>query len=81
MPDEPPQKQAIGTAGWTAIVVLTGFLLASIAYAVHAWMRMEGTTISTFGWIMLVLGVVVTMACGIGLMALVFYSSRKNFDQ
>jgi hypothetical protein len=30
---------------------------------------------------MMGLGVFFTLACGIGLMGLVFYSSRKNFDQ
>ena len=35
---------------------------------------------SIHGWLALGLGVVVTLAVGIGLMALVFYSSRKNYD-
>jgi hypothetical protein len=81
MEEQPPQKQPIGIAGWIAIVVLAGFLVASVAYAVHAWTRMEDTTISGFGWVMLGLGVFFTIACGVGLMGLVFYSSRKNFDR
>jgi hypothetical protein len=77
----PPPKHPVGIAGWIAIVVLAGLLVAAIAYAVHAWTRMEGAAISGFGWAMMGLGVFFTLACGIGLMGLVFYSSRKNFDQ
>jgi hypothetical protein len=62
-------------------VVLAGLLIAAIHYASHAWGRMAGTDISTFGWVMLGFGVFFTLACGVILMGLVFYSSRKNFDQ
>ncbi|HVZ68393.1 MAG TPA: hypothetical protein VG891_02950 [Rhizomicrobium sp.] len=81
MEDHTPQKRPVGAAGWIAIAALSGFLIASIAYAIHAWSRMEGTSISRFGWAMMGLGVFFTLACGVGLMGLVFYSSRKNFDQ
>ena len=36
---------------------------------------------SPAGWVALVLGVVVTLALGIGLMSLVFISSRRGFDE
>jgi hypothetical protein len=78
-PSSPAHK--VGPAGWIAIVVLGGFLIASIGYALHAWSRMAGTDISGFGWAMLGLGVFFTLACGVILMGLVFYSSRKNFDR
>jgi hypothetical protein len=39
-----------------------------------------GVGISSAGWVFLVLGVVVTILVGSGLMALVFYSSRKGRD-
>ena len=81
MEDQPPPKRPVGIAGWITIVVLAGRLIASIAYAIHAWTQMEGTTISGFGWAMLGLGVFFTLACGVVLMGLVFYSSRKNFDR
>lgn len=71
----------LGPGGWFAIVVLLGFLAAAIAYAIHAWNAMSGVGISTAGWIFMGLGVVVTIIVGGGLMALVFYSSRHNYDQ
>jgi len=33
------------------------------------------------GWFFLVLGIVFTIALGAGLMALVFYSSRHDYDR
>jgi hypothetical protein len=36
---------------------------------------------SGFGWLFLVLGVVVTCGLGAGLMGLVFYSSRHDMDR
>ncbi|HEY5338742.1 MAG TPA: hypothetical protein VIJ85_11090 [Rhizomicrobium sp.] len=71
----------LGPGGWFTIVVLLGFLLAALGYAIHAWNAMDGVHISMAGWIFMGLGVVFTILVGGGLMALVFYSSRNNFDQ
>ncbi len=79
-PQDKPVSKSLGPGGWFAIVVLVGFLAAAIAYAVHAWNAMAGVGISTAGWVAMILGVVVTTAVGGGLMALVFYSSRNNYD-
>jgi hypothetical protein len=70
----------IGGAGWIAIVILTGLLVAALWYAVHAWGQMPGVGLSPLGWLFLVLGVVTTVVVGAGLMALLFYSSRKGKD-
>lgn len=76
-----PSDNRLGPAGWFAIVVLLGFLAGAIAYAVHAWKAMSGTTISPLGWLFMALGVFFTLLVGGGLMALVFYSSRHDYDQ
>ena len=39
-----------------------------------------GGSMSTSGWIAMILGSVATLGLGIGLMALVFYSSRQGRD-
>lgn len=77
----PETTSRLGAAGWIALVVLGGFLVVAVVYAIRAWDSMAGVGISTAGWVFLSLGVVVTIAVGAGLMGLVFYSSRKNFDQ
>ena len=42
---------------------------------------MSGVAMSGFGWTFLVLGVIVIIALGAGLMALVFYSARHDMDR
>jgi hypothetical protein len=42
---------------------------------------MAGVHMSGWGWTFLGLGVVVTIALGAGLMALVFYSARHDMDR
>jgi hypothetical protein len=79
--EEGSHSAPIGAAGWTAIIVLGIFLAVTLWYAVHAWGQMEGVDISPMGWLFMGLGVFFTLALGGVLMGLVFYSSRKNFDQ
>jgi hypothetical protein len=74
-------ERKLGPWGWFALIALFGFLIAAIAYAVHAWNALGGVGISTAGWLFLSLGVVFTIAIGGGLMALLFYSSRHHYDQ
>ena len=71
----------LGTGGWIAIIVMLGVLGWALWYAVGAWRSMRGVQISGLGWLFLVLGVVVTLLVGGGLMALVFYSARNNYDR
>jgi hypothetical protein len=78
---QPPQESAaLGIAGWLAIIILAGFLVAGILYAMHAWNALPGTSIPLLGWVFMSLGVVFTLLVGGGLMALLFYSSRKGKD-
>lgn len=70
----------LGRGGWAVIVVLLAFLAAAIAYAIHGWNRIGAVGIPPIGWAFLIAGVVVTTVVGGGLMALVFYSSRKGRD-
>jgi len=70
----------LGPGGWFAIAVLFAFLGVAGWYAIHAWGELPGVPISPLGWLFLVLGVLTTIGVGAGLMALVFYSSRKGRD-
>jgi hypothetical protein len=51
-----------------------------IAVSVVNWHAIGDTGIDTSGWIALILGVLVTVALGVGLMALVFISNRRGYD-
>jgi hypothetical protein len=79
--NNPSPEKPISTGGWIAIAVLAVMLAWAVWYAIRGWGALSGVGISPFGWVMLALGVIVTTLVGGGLMALLFYSSRKNFDQ
>lgn len=71
----------LGVAGWITIAVLIVLLAWAGWYALHAWNALAGIDISPMGWFFIVIGILVTLGLGGGLMALVFYSSRKDFDR
>jgi hypothetical protein len=70
----------LGAGGWITIVVLLGFLVGAIAYAIYGWNHVGAVGIPAIGWAFLIAGIVVTVLLGGGLMALMFYSSRKGRD-
>ena len=64
-------------------LIIAGFalaLLGAIVFFVDAWSSVGGTHISLVGWIALAGGALVTLLVGGGLMALVFYSARRGYD-
>jgi hypothetical protein len=75
------KENRLSTACWLALAILVVLFAVSLWYAVKVWTAMSGVHMSGFGWTFLVLGVVVTVALGAGLMALVFYSSRHGMDR
>ncbi len=66
-----------GFAVALAAIVVVGVL----AVVVSLWASVGDTQISAAGWVAMVLGVLVALAVGIGLMALVFFSSRHGYDE
>ncbi len=65
------------------VIVLLGLLVLAIYMGVAGWnMGSDGTgqEMSTAGYIAMALGVVVTLALGAGLMALMYYSSKHDRD-
>jgi len=80
-PPEDKGEFGLSPAGWVAILVLLGLFGGSLWYAIQVWTSMAGVRMSGWGWLFLGLGVVITIALGAGLMGLVFYSSRHNYDR
>ncbi len=62
------------------IVTLLALLAVSVAAAVYLWVDFGETQISTIGMIAMIGGVLVAVLLGAGLMALVFISSRRGWD-
>jgi hypothetical protein len=65
-------SMAVGGAAVAVLIVA--------AVSVFNWEVIGNTGISANGWIALILGVLVTLAVGIGLMTLIFISSRRGYD-
>ena len=62
------------------VIVLTLALLAAGGVALHLWLDLEGVSLGVHGWVALGLGVALSIALGVGLMALVFLSARRGYD-
>ena len=69
------------TLSWVAaaaagtVVVVIGFFIAA------QWAGIGDSEISGAGWLAMALGVIATLGLGIGLMALVFFSNRRGYDE
>jgi hypothetical protein len=64
-------------AGGVAAVVVVVLAVIGIEF----WNGIGDSDISPAGWVAMGIGIVVTLALGIGLMTLVFISSRRGYDE
>jgi hypothetical protein len=72
-------KVGLGTI--IALVILVGLLLLAIVFMAVGWNAPAGgEKMSVAGWIAMILGIIATLALGIGLMTLMFYSNRSGRD-
>jgi hypothetical protein len=62
------------------IVALLGLLAGAIWFAAKEWIDIDVGAIPAWGFAAMAFGVLFSLAVGIGLMALVFYSSRHGYD-
>ena len=65
---------------WIAVAVAAIAVVAVLAIVAGMWAAIGDVDISAGGWVALVLGVLVTLALGVGLMALMFISNRRGYD-
>jgi len=61
-------------------VVLFALLALAITFMITTWQQSHAQ-MSIHGWIALGLGVFFSVVVGCGLMALMFYSSRRGYDE
>ena len=62
------------------VLALGGLLVAALAVTLFLWLDLGEVDIGIHGMIAMGLGIVLTLGLGVGLMALVFYSSRHGYD-
>ena len=63
------------------ISVLLALLGVAIWWAVHAWTSLGEVEMSVHGYVAMILGIIFSLLVGCGLMALVFYSNRRGYDE
>jgi uncharacterized Tic20 family protein len=68
-------------ANWVAITVAVAVLIAVAMVVSNLWSAVGASQISLAGWLAMIFGVLLTLALGIGLMALVFISNRRGYDE
>jgi hypothetical protein len=69
------------TLTWTVVAIAVAAVLALAVAIAELWNGIGDSEISLAGWLALGFGIVVTLALGIGLMSLVFISSRRGYDE
>ena len=62
-------------------VVAAALAIAAMGVAWQAWQSMADVAIGTAGMLAMIFGALATIALGAGLMALLFISNRRGFDE
>ena len=71
----------MGVGSWIILIVLLSLLVATGVVIYLGWTLANGTDVPTSGYAAMAFGVAISLAVGFGLMALIFYSSRKGYDE
>jgi hypothetical protein len=73
--------RSMGGGSWMIVAILLILLVGTAVLSYLGWTSAVGMDVPASGYVALVLGVIVSLAVGFGLMALVFYSSRAGYDE
>lgn len=65
----------------TLLVILLLGMLAAVGYFAYSATAIEGEPIPTEGYVALALGAGFSVVVGVGLMILLFFSSRRGYDE
>ena len=71
----------MSAGAWTIAIVLVVLLLGTGATAYFGWTLGSDVELPASAYVAMTLGVVFSLLVGIGLMGLIFYSSRKGYDE
>jgi hypothetical protein len=78
---ETTMSARMGVGSWIILIVLLSLLVATGVVIYLGWTLANGTDVPTSGYAAMVFGVIISLVVGFGLMALLFYSSRKGYDE
>ncbi|MGE5272116.1 MAG: hypothetical protein ACM3JG_20870 [Thiohalocapsa sp.] len=74
-------SSAAGRSTVVAAAVAAVALIGVGGLVAGLWWQLGDVEISAAGWAAMIFGVLLTLAVGVGLMALVFISARRGFDE
>ena len=72
---------AWGKSTWIAVAVAAAAVIAVAVVIAGVWTTLGDSGMSAAGWIAMGLGILATLGLGAGLMALVFISNRRGYDE
>ena len=78
---ETTMSARMGVGSWITLIVLLSLLVATGVVIYFGWILGNGTDVPTSGYAAMAFGVIISLAVGFGLMALLFYSSRNGYGE
>lgn len=66
---------------WLLLAILIALLVIASLLSYWAWNLPTESEMSGHGYMAMTLGIILSLGIGCGLMALVFYSNRKGYDE
>ena len=73
--------KGMGASSYALLAGMVLLLIGVIVIATLGWNSADGTDVPPIGYAAMAAGVVFSLVVGVGLMALVFYSSRAGYDE
>jgi len=73
-------RNQVSARNAVAAVIAVAAVLVAAGIVATIWTSLPDAHISGAGWFAMTLGVLVTVGLGVGLMALVFVSNRRGYD-
>jgi hypothetical protein len=70
----------LGMGGWLVAAALLGLLAVALWDGYDQWISVV-VNVPLWGWVLMALGGGLSVLLGIGLMGLIFYSSRMGYDE
>jgi hypothetical protein len=75
-----PKSIPQSAGGWIVIAILL-LLLGAAGFIAYRGLTVDNVDVPISGYVAMALGVIFSLIVGVGLMALIFYSSRKGYDE
>ena len=73
--------KSMGLGSYALIAALFALLAVAVVTADIGWQYGPAADVPPVGYVMMLVGIVLSVLVGAGLMALVFYSNREGHDQ